>query len=138
LDDRKSFRPVKLTDGALVWSADATAIPKQPSSLAFLNPDWFYLSAISLPRLSSKSGRKTDVVVVLVVIVPVVVVVAVAVVVVVVVVVVVDVSVVLKATSSSIVLRVLFSLLANEMTLLMTSNYYLWLRDCLACCAGGK
>jgi len=94
--------------------------------------------------LSSKSGRKTAVVVVLVVVVIVVVVVAVVVIVPVVVVVavavvvVVDVSVVLKATSSSIVLRVLFSLLASEMTLLMTSNYYLWLRDCLACCAGGK
>jgi len=134
------------------WCGQLMPLPSQNNHhlLPRLNPDWFYLSAISLPRLSSKSGRKADVVVVLVVvvpvvvvvavvvIVPVVVVVAVAVVVVVVVVVVVDVSVVLKATSSSIVLRVLFSLLASEMTLLMTSNYYLWLRDCLACCAGGK
>jgi len=116
------------------WCGQLMPLPSQNNHhlLPRLNPDWFYLSAISLPRLSSKSGRKADVVVVLVVVVPVVVVVAV------VVVVVVDVSVVLKATSSSIVLRVLFSLLASEMTLLMTSNYYLWLRDCLACCAGGK
>jgi len=128
------------------WCGQLMPLPSQNNHhlLPRLNPDWFYLSAISLPRLSSKSGRKTDVVVVLVVVVIVVVVVAVVVIVPVVVVVavavvvVVDVSVVLKATSSSIVLRVLFSLLASEMTLLMTSNYYLWLRDCLACCAGGK
>ena len=61
----------KLSDGVLVWlsvwskvqifalgPADATAIPKPHHLLPHLNPDWFYLSGTSLPRLSCKHPFK--------------------------------------------------------------------------------
>ena len=35
-------------------SADATAIPKPHRLLPHLNPDWFYLSGTSLPKLTRK------------------------------------------------------------------------------------
>ena len=38
--------------------ANATAIPKPHHLLPHLNPDWFYLSGIGLPRLSWKRGRR--------------------------------------------------------------------------------
>jgi len=44
--------------------ADAIAIPKLRHLLPHLNPDWFYLSGSSLPRLSWKRGRQTGLVVV--------------------------------------------------------------------------
>ena len=37
--------------------ADAIAIPKPHYLLPHLNPDWFYLSAAGLPRLSWKRGH---------------------------------------------------------------------------------
>ena len=37
--------------------ADATAIPEPHYLFPNLNADWFYLSGISLPSLSWKSGR---------------------------------------------------------------------------------
>ena len=48
--------------------ADATAIPKPHHLLPHLNPDWFYLSGIGLPRLYWKRGREMGVVVLVVVI----------------------------------------------------------------------
>ena len=48
--------------------ADATTFPKTPTFMPHLNPDWFYLSGTSLPRLSWKRGRSTDVIVVVVVV----------------------------------------------------------------------
>jgi len=35
--------------------ADATAIPKPHHLLSHINPDWFYLSRVGLPRLSCRS-----------------------------------------------------------------------------------
>ena len=37
--------------------ADATATSQSHHLLPDLNPDWFYLSAMGLPRLSWKRGR---------------------------------------------------------------------------------
>jgi len=37
--------------------AEATAVSKPHHLLPHLNPDWFYLSATSLPRLSFPKGR---------------------------------------------------------------------------------
>ena len=37
--------------------ADTSAITKPHHLLPHLNPDWFYLSGIGLPRLSWKRGR---------------------------------------------------------------------------------
>ena len=48
--------------------ADATAIPKPHHLFPRLNPDWFYLSATGLFRLSWKRGRQTGLVVVIVVV----------------------------------------------------------------------
>ena len=38
-------------------TADATAIPKPHRLMHRLNPDWFYVSGTSLPRLPWKRGR---------------------------------------------------------------------------------
>jgi len=46
--------------------ADATAFAKIRHLLPHLNPDWFYLSGTSLPRLSWKRGCSTGVAIVVV------------------------------------------------------------------------
>ena len=46
--------------------ADATAFAKLRHLLPHLNPDWFYLSGTSLPRLSWKRGCSTGVAIVVV------------------------------------------------------------------------
>ena len=53
----------------LEWGADCLHMvqlmplrPKTPSSLASFNPDWFYLSGTSLPRLSCKRDNETGMV----------------------------------------------------------------------------
>jgi len=51
-----------------IWSSWCHCIPKLRRLLPHLNPDWFYLSDIGLPRLSWKRGRKTCVVAVVVVV----------------------------------------------------------------------
>jgi len=40
-----------------IWSSWCHYIPKPRHLLHHLNPDWFYLSGTSLPRLSWKEGR---------------------------------------------------------------------------------
>jgi len=47
-----------------IWSSWFHCIPKHHHLLPHLNPDWFYLSGTSLPRLSWKRGRWTGLVVV--------------------------------------------------------------------------
>jgi len=67
----------KLEEGVLLWlsvwsklfaygPADATAVPKPHYLLPHFNPDWFYLSGTSLPRLSWKRRCKMGAVVVVV------------------------------------------------------------------------
>ena len=74
---KKSIRPVKIE----WWGVDVVICvehgadcshmvqlmplpPRTPPFLPYLYPDWFYFSCTSLPRLSSKRGRWTAVVVV--------------------------------------------------------------------------
>jgi len=69
---RKSIRSVKIEWWVLVWlfgvrcrllaygPADTTSIPKPHRLLPNLNPDWFYLSGTSLPRLCWKRGHQTN------------------------------------------------------------------------------
>jgi len=66
---RKSVRPVKIKRWGVgvvvcsqvqivcIWSSWCHCIPKPSHLLPHLNPDWFYLSGTSLPRLSWKRGR---------------------------------------------------------------------------------